>query len=407
MLGYPFQLEPEFLAELWQRLNRILSSHSSHNYDSLLPNAEQLTELCQGSFWASLQKQESHSVIFSLGFIPPDQGPNAYVFENAVHFSPEGLAKLAPALQNSKAYIGVWPDDEGELVIWGFTSAPTMSKPGTLPYWFVDPNLGWPLTIQVHEPGQILVLASHNAVALITGRRAVFLEEQSRIWETALWSKIPLGIDPITEQEEHRLHIFQSLFKIAQSARSHGRGGMLLVVPDDDEWKNSLNQPIPYSGNTPFDRARNCLAQYLAGYDSPLSQQGDLVDHILSPENIETYQLLNQALESIGKLTAVDGATVLTYGLRVLAFGAKIRPINAESRPENIRLSELVEGARARTIPLTELGNTRHQSAAQFVFDQKGAIAFVISQDERVTLVAWDEDLGGVIALAHAELLFS
>ena len=103
----------------------------------------------------------------------------------------------------------------------------------------------------------------------------------------------------------------------------------------------------------------------------------------------------------------MDGATVLTYGLQVLAFGVKIRPIDAESRPDKIRLSELTEEAKARTVPVCELGNTRHQSAAQFVFDQKAAIAFVISQDQRTTLVAWDEDLGGVTALAHAELLFS
>jgi hypothetical protein len=407
MIQYPFPLDPEFVGQLWQRLKRLQSTRAAHASDSSLPSEVHLTDLVQVSFWGSLQKEESHSVRFSLGFVPPDDGANAYVFEKPVRFSPETLVKLAPALQTSKAHIGVWPDSEGELVIWGFTHSAPSSKSGSMPYWSVDSSRGAPLTIHVDEPGQVLLLVAHNAIALITGRRAVFLEEQSHIWETALWPKIPLGVDPIVEHEEHRLHIFQSLFKIAQSARSHGRGGMLLVVPDDQDWQRSVSKPVLYGGNVPFERARNCLAQYLAGYDSLLKYQGDLVEHILSAENNESFELLNQSLDSIGQLTAVDGATVMTYGLRVLAFGAKIRPINAESRPEKIRLSQLNEGAKTGMVPVCELGNTRHQSAAQFVFDQKGAIAFVVSQDQRITLVAWDDNLKGVTALAHAELLFN
>ena len=70
----------------------------------------------------------------------------------------------------------------------------------------------------------------------------------------------------------------------------------------------------------------------------------------------------------------MDGATVLTYGLRVLAFGVKVRPIRAERRPDRVRLTEPIEGARAKIIAVAELGNTRHQSAAQFVFDKKGRL---------------------------------
>jgi hypothetical protein len=406
MLGYPFQLDLAFIAKLWERLSRFLVGRDSQAYGSLLPTIEQLTEVCQAAFWASLQKQESRPVTFSLAFIPPDESPNAFTFERAAYLNPESIARLAPALHDSKSVIGVWPED-GQLVIWGFTSGTAMSTSGSLPYWFVDPNMGWPLTIQVQEPGKLIVRAQHRAVALVSCRRVAFLEEQDRIWETALWSKIPLGLDSLIGQEEHRLQIFQSLFKIAQAARAHGRGGMLLVVPEDEEWKNSVQHPILYSGRAPFDCARTCLSQYVSGYESPLSQQGDIVDHILSPENIETYQLLNQSLDAIGQLTAVDGATVLTYGLRVLAFGVKVRPIHAERRPDRVRLTEPIEGARAKIIAVAELGNTRHQSAAQFVFDQKGAIAFVVSQDEKITLMTWDDGLQVITAVGHAELLFN
>jgi len=45
-------------------------------------------------------------------------------------------------------------------------------------------------------------------------------------------------------------------------------------------------------------------------------------------------------------------------------------------------ISEPFEGSVEREIGLAELGGTRHQSAAQFVFDQKDAIAIVASRME-------------------------
>src|SRR4051812_9079827 len=126
MVQYPFPLDPEFVGQLWQRLERVLSGRTVQTTGSLLPSVDDLTDLLQASFWASLQKEENRPVTFSVAFIPPDAGPNAYVFEEAVPFSPESLVKLAPALQISKAHIGIWPDTAGELVIWGFTNAPTV-----------------------------------------------------------------------------------------------------------------------------------------------------------------------------------------------------------------------------------------------------------------------------------------
>ena len=37
----------------------------------------------------------------------------------------------------------------------------------------------------------------------------------------------------------------------------------------------------------------------------------------------------------------------------------------------------------------TQLGGTRHLSAAQFVHDQRDAVALVASQDGRFTVFAW------------------
>jgi hypothetical protein len=52
------------------------------------------------------------------------------------------------------------------------------------------------------------------------------------------------------------------------------------------------------------------------------------------------------------------------------------------------------------------LGGTRHQSAAQFVFDQKDSLAIVSSQDGKVSIMFWDKNIQKVQVIQHAEYLF-
>jgi hypothetical protein len=51
--------------------------------------------------------------------------------------------------------------------------------------------------------------------------------------------------------------------------------------------------------------------------------------------------------------------------------------------------TEPLEGNVPQVLASSELGGTRHLSAAQFVHDQRDAIALVASQDRRFTVFAW------------------
>ena len=75
--------------------------------------------------------------------------------------------------------------------------------------------------------------------------------------------------------------------------------------------------------------------------------------------------------------------------LKLLAFGAKI--LRRQSRPavERVLASEPIEGREPTTVTPTQLGGTRHLSAAQFVQDQPEALALVASQDGRFTVFSW------------------
>lgn len=45
----------------------------------------------------------------------------------------------------------------------------------------------------------------------------------------------------------------------------------------------------------------------------------------------------------------------------------------------------------------------RHQSAAQFIYDQQDALAFVASQDGRLSVMRWDAEKRMVTVIRPAE----
>jgi hypothetical protein len=52
-------------------------------------------------------------------------------------------------------------------------------------------------------------------------------------------------------------------------------------------------------------------------------------------------------------------------------------------------VTEPSEGGEAAVVHPALLGGTRHLAAAQFVFDQRNAVALVASQDGRFTVFIW------------------
>jgi hypothetical protein len=85
----------------------------------------------------------------------------------------------------------------------------------------------------------------------------------------------------------------------------------------------------------------------------------------------------------------VDGATVITDGYEVVAFGAKIVRRDGSPQVTEVIMTEPIEGTCAEVVEPSQLGGTRHLSAAQFVRDQPDAVALVASQDGRFTVFAW------------------
>jgi len=80
---------------------------------------------------------------------------------------------------------------------------------------------------------------------------------------------------------------------------------------------------------------------------------------------------------------------VLSDEYDVLAFGAKIVRTDSGSLLDEVLMREPIVGSVPVKVDPSELGGTRHLSAAQFVFEQHDSLALVASQDGRFTVFGW------------------
>ena len=325
-----------------------------------LPTPPAIEVLVDVAFWASLRREEGYSPRISLAFMAPDEARHPLIFERPLALTAAGLARLAPAVERSGIHLGVWPDGDF-LKVWGTTrTVPT--------FCFV---------LEVSAPG-LLVIKHHRGeesgkfvnVAVLEGDQIKVIDEHARSLPDCpeLLSSL-LGFDSPASWAD----AVNVLVQLAVSMRAHRRGGALLVVPSGSEaWRESIVHPISYATAPAFSLLVDLMNK--------------TEDQRRHPRWAEAW---GRAIDAIAGLTAVDGATVLTDQYELLGFGAKIARKKGSPQVEQVTVTEPIEGGTAEIIHPTQLGGTRHLSAAQFVHDQHDAIALVASQDRRFTVFAW------------------
>jgi hypothetical protein len=324
------------------------------------PQKQVIEAIIDTAFWTSLRKEEGRSPKISLAFLPPEKAGQPLIFEERLPLIPDILTKLAPAVERSGIHLGVW-QDEGEIYIWGTTQ--------TIP--------GFCFVLEVVEPGLLVIkhrrvdgFGKFVNVAVLKGDEVKIVDEQSISLPDcpALLTSL-LGFNsPASWNNAVNLHV-----QLAVSMRAHGHGGLLLIVPfDNDQWRESIIHPISYAVTPAF------------------CGLADLMKQEVSKQNLVLWQEeLTREIESVAGLTAVDGATIINDRHELLAFGAKIsRPIGGET-VKKIMVTEPIIDSPAQIIPPGQDGGTRHFAAAQFVYDQRDAIALVASQDGRFTIFSW------------------
>ncbi len=324
------------------------------------PDVEAIEALIDVAFWASLRREEGYSPKISLVFLPPEQAGQPLRFERRLPLTPASLSRLAPAVERPGIHLGVWRHGE-ELCVWGTTR--TIPK-----LCFV---------LEVIEPGLLVVKYRRDQehgkyvnVLVLKGDQIKVVDEQGASLPDCSAILTPLlGFGAPAS----RIDSVNVLVQLAVSMRAHGRGGSLLVVPQDsDTWRESIVWPVSYLVAPPYSELAELMRQD-AGEQSRPTWQEALID----------------AVDAIAGLTAVDGAALITDQYELLAFGAKIGRRDGGAQVEQVIVTEPVVGGMASIVHPVQLGGTRHMSAAQFAQDQHDAVALVASQDGRFTVFAW------------------
>jgi hypothetical protein len=332
------------------------------------PDAEAIEAIIDAAFWASLRREEGYVPKISLALLSPEQAVHPLIFERALALKPGALVQVAPAVERPGIHLGVWPK-KGALRVWGTTrSIPT--------FCFV---------LEVVAPG-LLVVKHHRSeggkfvnVAVLEGDQVKVIDEQaSNLPDCPTLLTSLLGFD----RASARAGAANILVQLAVSMRAHERGGSLLVVPAATEtWRESIVEPILYSVVPVFSELAELARHAPVGERDEGDEDG--------ARHRVWQDALNEAIDAVAGLTAVDGATVLTDRHEVVAFGAKIGRRDGWPAVERVAVTEPIEGGAAAIVHPTRLGGTRHLSAAQFVQDQRDAVALVASQDGRFTVFAW------------------
>jgi len=323
-----------------------------------LPPAEAIEAIIDASFWASLRREEGFVPRISLAYLAPEHIPGAHDalrFERPLALAPGALTRIAPAVERPGVHLGVWLEN-GELYVWGTTR--------DIPrYCFV---------LEVAAPG-LLVIKHHSGdesgkfvnVAVLEGDEIRLIDESASSEPDcpAMVTSL-LGFNSPSSWVQS----VNVLVQLAVSMRAHGRGGALLVVRSDDEaWHESILPPMTYAVTPPFTKLAELTAP---GIESDPAECARTIDWIAG-------------------LTAVDGATLMNDRYELLGFGAKIARRRGSEPVDQVMVTEPVQGMRPALVHPGELGGTRHLSAAQFVHDQRNAIALVASMDGRFTVFEW------------------
>ena len=324
------------------------------------PDARTIETIIDATFWASFRPEEGRFPKISLAFLPPEQAGHPLTFENRLPLTPAILTKLAPAVERPGVHLGVWRDAD-ELYVWGATRQ--------------IPSLGF--VLEDVEPGLLVIkhrridgFGKFANVAILKGEQTKIVDEDGTSLPDCpdLLKSLLAFTSPATWDDSVNV-----LVQLAASMRAYGHGGTLLVVPTGTEqWRESIVHPLIYSVVPSSSKLAN------------------LIRKGVSPESEKEWQAsLSSGVETVAGLTAVDGATVISDEYEVLAFGAKIKRAPGTEQVEQMVLTEPIVGNAAVVVPPVQHGGTRHLSAAQFIHDQRNALALVASQDGRFTVFAW------------------
>src|ERR687898_2136495 len=393
-----------------------------------LPEAAALERFFEVCYQASMLREEERQVVFRAVlaepalFAPegrPPEGLQRLSLPRSLPFDPRELRRLSVAADPQRTLIGVRPDGEGGLRIWGLINSGTR--------WLRDVyggrRAGAPLpsapVVHVNAPGSIEAYKGHELVGKLqrgrlSGTRVDLFESEwlpdqfSRFLEE-LVERHEVARNRARELSGERwspleptlpLRIAERMMKrVISVLRDARHGGTGIFVPVEDAGEPTRAQPY-IDLRYPFaeGRARLSFPDLVVDILNRLAQLYGSADHGQEPtavgwEEFETttdaqVEALDEALfetaHLIAGLAAADGAVVMSKQNELLGFGGMISgrlpDVESVGRALDLEGEKVAEEG-------TENVGARHRSAYRLAGALPGSVAVVISQDGGVRWV--------------------
>lgn len=364
-----------------------------------IPTGAEVRAMVEAAFWATLQRDECRDPRFELLFAQPDRCRAAIRFPGRP-LSADAIAKLAPALATGVSRLGVHRRNDGALELWGLVSD-VMTHP----------------RFRGIEPGRVIVQLDYENLAIFHRDGFDFLVSNGHGLGRPQCADLFARCFGSNQTPARRVAMGVLLLMVVEAMRAQGNGGTVLVVLSGE---NAATEDL----DCPNRMNADMLSKMLDRYTKEIQKKCPKADDVFSvgryiPE-FEEYLLglgrqqasdLIRVTDTIGALTGVDGAVVLTEGLDLLSFGVVIRsPADSSYQTKTIPRRSIVDflhepEQKSEDVEISRIGGTRRQSAARFVAHNKGALAITASHDGPLTIALWVESLNSAVLLKDVELM--
>ncbi len=380
------------------------------------PTTTQIENIFDVLYAASLLREEGRAVRARVVIAPPEaylkpddtsDGFHALRFSTQLHLSAHEIKRLSPAASFFHSAVGVWPDAEGRLRIWGIIN--------TGPNWMnlvaggrkpLGEDMPYPV-IHVRDPGWLLFYFGYSLISEWRGRefhgprldvfQSKILTERFGHIRRSFVEDLPEGCLPATLTTEvyadvAHLIAIQFVKRIINLVRTSGHGGSLVIVPEGEDGMDAAARWIDckYTADTRSLRFRNLLKLILCRIGE-LSPQGSTL--------LQAWEIFRSSRDSeldfleasffelarfLSDLMQVDGALVVDEKFRVIGFGGEIRVDRTV-----LQVSHASDPSARSMVPWNvQNDGTRHRSVYRLCSVEPTVLGFVISQDSQVRLIA-------------------
>lgn len=388
------------------------------------PDLSTLRRVFSVCYQASLTREEERRIIFRMilggpELFAPDEGPpsglHSLEFAKPRPFDEHEIRRLSPAADFYRAMIGVKPDDDGALKIWGLVYSGPRWVQTTQGGRSDAPPLPPTLVVHATEPGTVEVYRGSEFLAKLDGGRLLgaqmdvfasrwmlegfkeVVDEISALHIVAR-SRAKESWAPLDAELTHAIgqHALRRMISVLRDSR---HGATLVFVPLQAAREfSSGNGYVSFKYRFAEASPRHRFRSLLIGIMNRLAEVHGRGEESSYPRDVgweeyresEDTQIadLDEAVfevsHLVADLAAVDGAVVMSKRYELLGFGAEI----SGSLPEVKTVSRALdlEGERSMEESAENVG-TRHRSAYRLAGALPEAVIVVVSQDGSVRFV--------------------